>query len=78
METFNVGDRVWLQSGGYGGLNYHFLREEGFYDEPGEVIEIQDAHLGRYARYMVKSSVTGRVVKVYLGEMQPVSKSTGT
>lgn len=59
-----LGDYVWLQSGGYGGLDYHFLKEERFCDYPGKIIAIEGAF------YLIKSNFTSHIVKVHSSDIK--------
>ena len=38
-----IGEKVKPTTGGYGGLNYHFLNEEGAYGNDSEIIEVDES-----------------------------------
>ena len=38
-----IGEKVKPTTGGYGGLNYHFLNEEGAYENDSEIIEVDES-----------------------------------
>jgi len=67
-RLYKVGDLVRLKAGGYGGLNYQSLLEDGFYDAPCEVTYVSSYDRSSY-HYVVQSA-KGATRRVWESEVE--------
>ena len=69
-RLYKVGDRVRLKAGGYGGLNYQSLIEDGFYDGACEVIYVSSYDRSSY--HYVVQSVKGATRRVWEPDIEKI------